>query len=83
MIYILFNNSNKGQYYAGYDYPTIMYISKDKQKCIDILAKKKDEYLSANPDGKIEVDTELSFGLDCGKWYYDFYIEEYPYETEI
>lgn len=83
MVYIVFNNSSKNAYYSGYDFPTIAYISNNKQKCIDYLAKKKAEHLSCNSDAKIEIDKEDTFGIDCGKWYYEMYIEEYEYEVEI
>ena len=72
MVYIVFDNSCKNEYVDGWDKPTISYISFDKQKCCEYIKNKKEKYLSANPDGKVDIDTESAFAIDCGKWYYEY-----------
>lgn len=83
MIYIVFDNSSKNGYVSGWDHPMIAYISDNENKCKEFMQNKKADYIRCNPDGKLEVDEEKAFGLDCGKWFYEMYIDEYPYETDI
>lgn len=83
MVYIVYCNSEKIEEgkYGIYD-PTMEYISLSKEKALAYLEKER--YRLFNLEGnEIEEDKPESFACSVNNMWYDYWLEEYPEDTDL
>ncbi|MBQ3416014.1 MAG: hypothetical protein IJH39_11915 [Clostridia bacterium] len=84
MVYIIFSNNDKvakGEY--SFDtYPTLEFISLDKEKAVNFLEKERYRYFNME-NNEIEEDSPNEFGVQVEDWWYHYWLEEYPEDTNL
>ena len=84
MVYIVFSHNDKvakGEY--SFDsWPTLEYISTNKEKAVEFLEKERYRYFTME-NNEIEEDSPNEFGVYVDTWWYHYWMEEFPEDTDL